>query len=406
MASICLAGVASAQAPAASILIFPRVVADGTADTLIQIANASNRRTYLRCSYVTAAGAAEPFELVLQGQQPTHWVVSRGRAVDPDDAPCDRNEGRSDCDGAGLDPGAVPAVAAPFAGGLVCVQLDRSGAPLSGNALRGQATLSPGDGDVAAYEALGLRGFPANDADDLLCVEGLAIPGCASAEYSACPSEWRLLHAADGAPAALDPERRRVHGALTALPCALALGAASAALELRVTSTDDLDQTFSATAALPPLATTALADLSPILASAAGGSARHTRLAADAGFALVAESERRLAGDDPAPSGRTASSAGGDETGAALIALPYLLVDAARGADTTVQIANTSGQPLRAQCVYEATTPVCLSGGPADSCLPGGPGCASPCQPIHTTTAFDLALAGGQTLAWRAGSGL
>ena len=397
----------AAAAPAASILIFPRVVADDADDTLIEITNASNRRTYLRCGYVDATGTpATSFELALVGQQPTHWAVSRGRPVDDGDMRCTR--AAADCDGAGLDPGAVPAMAAPFAGALVCVQLDRSGAPLSGNALRGRATIASGDGDVATYDALGLLGYPSNDADDVLCVDGLANPSCTTAEYSACPSDWQLLHAADGAPSALAAGRRQVHGSLTALPCALALGGAPAALALQITTTDALDQHFTAAAQLAPLAPTALADLSPILAASAGDPIRHTRLlsAAGDGFMLLAESERRLAGDPAAPGGRTASTSGAAAAGSALVVLPYLLVDAAGGTDTVVQVANTSEQPLRAHCAYDVETPSCDSGVAGDSCLPGGAGCSGTCLPTHGTIEFDLALAAAQPLAWRVGSGL
>ena len=39
----------------ASILAFPKVLADGTADTIIQIANTSNIMVHARCYYVNAA---------------------------------------------------------------------------------------------------------------------------------------------------------------------------------------------------------------------------------------------------------------------------------------------------------------------------------------------------------------
>ena len=269
---------AGAASPAASILLFPRIVVDDAQDAVIQITNVSNREAYARCTYIDASGAqTAQFEIALQGQQTTHWVVSRGRPVDDTDPVCSRPD-QLDCDGAGVDPGDVPPVAAPFAGALVCVQVDRSGAPLSGNALLGRATIDDADGDVAGYAAIGLTGFPANDADDVLCIDGIANPDCAEPEYSACPTQWELVHAADGAVDLLDPVRRVLRGTVTALPCALAFGGAPAALDVQITSTDELGQTLTATAPLAPLASTALRDLTPILGIEAGGGARHTRL--------------------------------------------------------------------------------------------------------------------------------
>src|SRR4030095_12949798 len=69
-----------------SLLIFPKVV--NTSDTIIQIANASNSVTYVKCFYTDGRSiGGQPiwqitdFELVLTRQQPTHSAVSRGRAV-------------------------------------------------------------------------------------------------------------------------------------------------------------------------------------------------------------------------------------------------------------------------------------------------------------------------------------
>ncbi len=402
---LCGAVPVRAASPAASILLFPRVVVDDAEDTFIQITNVSNREAYARCSYLDASGASVArFELALEGQQSTHWVVSRGRLVDDGDPTCSRTQ--PDCDGAGLDPGDIPSVVSPFAGALMCVQLDRSGAPLSGNALVGRATLNAADGDVASYAALGLQGLPDNDADDVLCVDGVPNAACTVPEYSACPTEWRVLHDADGAPAPLDPAHRVVRGALTALPCALAFGGAPAASDLQITSTDEMDQTFTAAGQLAPLTTTALSDLSAVLGSATSGSARNTRLAGTAGFALLAESDRRLDGDATAPAGRAMGGVSDATDGAAVTMLPYLLVDAARGVDTIVDIANTSDQPLHARCAIEATTSVCVGGGAADSCLPGGISCSGSCETSRSTLAFGLTLEPQQPLGWRIGSGL
>src|SRR5215470_14253809 len=92
----------------ASILVFPRVISEGTHDTIIQITNTSNSMVFAHCFYVNGAPTfpdlppchntthcTNPplwqeldFDIALTQQQPTHWVVSRGRLVDPEDRPC------------------------------------------------------------------------------------------------------------------------------------------------------------------------------------------------------------------------------------------------------------------------------------------------------------------------------
>ena len=77
----------------ASILAFPKVLADGESDTIIQITNISNNMVHARCFYVNAQlgllrrhplWQETDFSIWLTKQQPTHWQVSTGRFVDPD----------------------------------------------------------------------------------------------------------------------------------------------------------------------------------------------------------------------------------------------------------------------------------------------------------------------------------
>src|ERR1043165_7963911 len=87
----------------ASILVFPRVISDGTRDTIIQITNTSNSMVHAHCFYVNGAltlpdfppGPTNPpvwaetdFDIWLTKQQPTHWVASQGRLNDPTDPVC------------------------------------------------------------------------------------------------------------------------------------------------------------------------------------------------------------------------------------------------------------------------------------------------------------------------------
>ena len=201
----------------ASILIFPKVVADGNRDTIIQITNTSNDMRHAHCFYVDGAltipelppgpnnkplWTETDFDIWLTKQQPTHWVVSTGRldnplylscrksSCDPDSTGSDH----ADCCDAGFDPGHVPPVAPDFTGELKCVEVDASGFPIGGNALKGEATLvSLSDLDVSKYNAIGLKGFDTNNMDGILCLGGGVTDDCPrGAEYEACPATWIL----------------------------------------------------------------------------------------------------------------------------------------------------------------------------------------------------------------------
>jgi len=223
----------------ASILVFPKIIADGSRDTVIQISNTSNSLVRAHCFYVNAAltnpdlpqGPLNPplwievdFTIQLTRQQPTYWFVSEGRDVNPLDPPCTRD--RPICPYAGFDPGRVPPVVPDFVGELKCIEVDDSGAPLSGNHLKGEATLlSPEVVDRSTepvtvfvgsskYNAIGVLGEE-NNGDDILVLGGGQCAGngviCTAEEdcgdqgpcvfeYNACPQTWILNHAADGAP--------------------------------------------------------------------------------------------------------------------------------------------------------------------------------------------------------------
>jgi hypothetical protein len=232
----------------ASILVFPKVISDATRQTIIQISNTSNQLVRAHCFYVNAAltdptqpqGPFNPplwqetdFDITLTKQQPTHWVVSEGRLVNPFDPACSPTN--FFCDQAGLDPGRIPPVVPDFRGELKCIEVDDSGAPLSGNHLKGEASLfttnfgksiaelKDGDivifpGDESKYNAIGILGTD-NNGDGTLVLGGGQCAGDGAAknavctsdddcgdsapcaiEYNACPQTWILNHAADGAP--------------------------------------------------------------------------------------------------------------------------------------------------------------------------------------------------------------
>jgi hypothetical protein len=221
----------------ASILVWPKVIANGTRDTIIQITNTSNSLVRAHCFYVNASladpsqeeGPLNPrlwleidFDIVLTRQQPTFWLVSRGRPVNPTDPTCHEE---IECLYAGFDPGLIPPVVPDFEGELKCVQVDDSGAPLSGNNLIGEGKLTydseqdpePGTPFVqglSSYNAIGILGND-NNGDGTLVLGGGQCGGsgavCSSDddcggegpcvfEYNACPETWILNHLAEGAP--------------------------------------------------------------------------------------------------------------------------------------------------------------------------------------------------------------
>jgi hypothetical protein len=214
----------------ASILVFPKVRADDTYDTIIQITNTGNSMVHLRCFYVDATLVSTisglpcsipsatclpswqetDFTLWLTRQQPTHWLVSSGRNVFPFDP--------FGTDGAGFDPGRVPPKP-DFEGELKCVEVTETEEPLIGNHLKGEATIktiSGADtGDVSKYNAIGIIGnatgpTPTNP----LLLDGVV--------YNACPAKLIVNHFSEGAPDPVADEfevRSFVSTELTLVPC-------------------------------------------------------------------------------------------------------------------------------------------------------------------------------------------
>lgn len=238
---------------AASIVVFPKVVADASRDTVLQLSNTANAAVGARCWYLDGAlsfpelppGPLNPprwvvtkFELFLTRQQPTSWVASRGRSVDPSDDPCSNFPPTYDCYGAGLDPGSIPPLPAGFSGELRCVETDLSGAPVSGNHLTGEATLEDrASGDVSKYSALGFAGLETNDGDDELRL---------GEEYVGCPESLLLDHTTDGT-ALPSLASSTTTTELTLVPCAANLDTQSPELvTVTFSISNEFEQQFSA----------------------------------------------------------------------------------------------------------------------------------------------------------------
>lgn len=209
----------------ASVLIFPKVVNTNT-DTIIQITNTDNAVSYAHCFYVDGQEIngrprwqVTDFDLTLTRQQPTHWSVADGRAVNPFIAP------------AGLDPGLIPPVVPGFSGFLVCVQVSSSGEPVSDNNLKGEGTVGTisalgGVNLVSKYNAIGIQacnpggclgGGVANDSNNVISLNNL--------EYAACPGGLLFNFAAEGGPdPAIDGAGNTpslVSTNLTVVPCGM-----------------------------------------------------------------------------------------------------------------------------------------------------------------------------------------
>jgi hypothetical protein len=194
-----------------SIVVFPKILSNSTRDTIIQLSNTSNNLVHVKCFYINAQldnpsappGPFNPrrwqvtdFELWLTRQQPTHWVASQGRHVNP-------NDGFGN-DGSGLDPGAIPPVPSGFEGELKCLQVDASGAPLAGNSLKGEATIRRNDGDVSKYNAVSILAADGISDDNIVRLNNSPDEGDegfdGGLEANACYNTLLLNHVADGAP--------------------------------------------------------------------------------------------------------------------------------------------------------------------------------------------------------------
>ena len=215
-----------------SIVLFPKVIADGTRDTMIQITNTSNMSAQAHCFYIASGSCSESadiycnsdaecptsetcvlpcneidFDLFLTAQQPTMWRVSSGRIVDITTPPCKINGGPCQCsvdylsggiDCPGFDPGtgsqgsfAVKPTGTHFRGELKCIQTDDSfQTPIMQNSLKGEAVIETLEsGQVSEYNALAITALPGlNGNNDLLLN---------NTEYNACPRNLIMNHFTD-----------------------------------------------------------------------------------------------------------------------------------------------------------------------------------------------------------------
>lgn len=240
-----------------SIVVFPKVIADGTRDTLIELTNTGNLQQYVHCFYIPSTGSCSlttavsctaasdcptgeqcafshrDFDLVLTRQQPTIWRVSTGRILSPLDpvngscstacavteAPCAMH---SDCVSMpgdycqqscpGTDPGNILAMGDGFRGELRCLLVESDGLPIvpaGGNWLKGEAiietisSLDPNDpndpnaptvAQLSKYNAFAIQAVSGGANFD-----GDSELELDNNEYNACPAALWFGHLASDA---------------------------------------------------------------------------------------------------------------------------------------------------------------------------------------------------------------
>lgn len=294
----------------ASILVFPKVIANGTKDTIIQITNTSNSMVHAHCFYVNGAltfpdlppGPINPplwteidFDIWLTKQQPTHWVVSQGRnpAADLVAQPCSNNPPNNSCNNAGLPIGAVPPVVEYFTGELKCIEVDATGRPVSGNHLKGEATIitlntcdpfylggacyndsepcSTNEDcadifDVSKYNAIGILGNENNDGDPVLCLGGEPSEECPfGAEYDACPATWIANHQATFSPDPVAGSSSFVDTSWTIVPCTQNFETQNPeSVTIAIVTVNEFEQPFSSFASVTCWDELFLDDINPV----------------------------------------------------------------------------------------------------------------------------------------------
>lgn len=154
-----------------SLLIFPKVVNDGTRHTAIQISNTTNSFQQVRCFYISGDTCSEiDFDLHLTKQQPTFWYVSEGRGLFSGPP--------------GLPPGAIPPVPPGFVGALLCATVDQNSFPAPRNSLVGEATLYGPGNNSSKYNGISFFANAGSGTTNTLPLNGTV--------YSACPAAVRV----------------------------------------------------------------------------------------------------------------------------------------------------------------------------------------------------------------------
>jgi hypothetical protein len=237
--------------------MWPKVISDGTRDTLITLTNTSNTTVNAHCQYVNALGfcrlsgdfcnlpsSAETgtrqcpggpadvcdqqwsltfnFDITLTPQQPTIWRVSTGRIDNPlipADGSCDNFGLTQFCPGlfnasSPSAPGQVLPIGNTFRGELRCVQTDGTGGVWPGDDLKGEATIEttavqlpleefpiPVDStQISKYNSINVIAVQAPFEDPtILPLNGVNPANTAYNVFNACPEAVEFTNYAQGA---------------------------------------------------------------------------------------------------------------------------------------------------------------------------------------------------------------
>jgi hypothetical protein len=234
-----------------SIVIWPKVVADGTRDTIIALTNTSNTMAYAHCEYTEGTGhcslttdfcnlptsdscptvpggqpnicvfdflgdppqpcASRDFDVILTRQQPTFWRVSTGRFEDllsGSGTACTTFPGTpptQSCPGLFESGSVIPAPGQAnnssqiggFRGELRCFQTAVDGSLFPGDALKGEATIegvnsaTNGGPLLSEYNSINVLADNQNPSGSPIELNGFA-------GYNACPLAVDTIHYARG----------------------------------------------------------------------------------------------------------------------------------------------------------------------------------------------------------------
>jgi hypothetical protein len=279
-----------------SVVIWPKVIADGTRDTIISLTNTSNTQAFAHCEYVNGIGfcrnsgayctlptedaapdalpcpggatdicdldwVSEDFDIILTRQQPTFWRVSTGRVFDPLQGPGPACETfgdplRQSCPGF-FEAGQVIPPVQPFRGEVRCIQTSMDGNAIAANALKGEATIETlGSIQISEYNSVNIRAVsPPIDNAAILELNGVDPANTSYNVYNACPEAVEVTNYARGAEdlvaASIDPAACATSGCpvtteFTVIPCRADFeNEIATRFQLFIEYTNEFEQTLS-----------------------------------------------------------------------------------------------------------------------------------------------------------------
>src|SRR4029450_455468 len=273
------AGADSTSDRPGTLVMWPKVISDGTRDTIIALTNTGNQTAFAHCQYVNGLGVCrlsgqyctlpsaesvsnpqcpdgpadvcdqfwqlQNFDVVLTKPQPTLWCVSTGRIDNPlipADGSCDNFGLTQSCPGffmgvSPMSPGQVLPIGNQFRGELRCVQTTMDGTVWPGDDLKGEAIIETiaDQGDpitstqISEQNTINVVAVQAPfDDPSILPLNGVDPANTAYNVFNACPEAVEFTNYSPGADdlvaAKIDPDNCEVTGCpvtteITVIPC-------------------------------------------------------------------------------------------------------------------------------------------------------------------------------------------